>query len=174
MKTKGNGAGRRGRTAHPSEVELARARELGDERIKQIMRSMCDGSWRAGESHMQMAEEHGVALQTVNGWATNASRTLRLLLAPDDKAEVLGELLAGIEQCKRIALEKDDPDVKAALTGIELRGKFLGMFTTKLEVKPPREQLWESVREWLADPSPELVAALNEAGWTRRKESRDA
>lgn len=49
--------------------------------------------------------------------------------------------------------------------------KLLGLVKQKVdvEVSPPREQMWDRVRAWVSDPTPELEEVLRAAGWERTR-----
>lgn len=63
--------------------------------------------------------------------------------------------------------------VEVALKVGDQRAKLLGLNApTKIQdVTPPREDMWARVKDWFANPTPELVAMLAEAGWERKKAS---
>ncbi len=69
--------------------------------------------------------------------------------------------------------ESGDDKLKAIEVALKLgdqRARLLGLNApTKIQdVTPPREAMWERVKEWLKTPSPELEQALADAGWARR------
>jgi hypothetical protein len=117
--------------------------------VRGIMDAMCSGAWQTGKSHRELAD---------------ASRMLRLCRG--DEQEIRDEILAGVENCHRFALE--EKDVRSALAALELRTKVLGLLVTKVQdVTPPKEQLLDQIRLVLRSPTPELAVVLAEEGWVR-------
>jgi hypothetical protein len=132
--------------------------------VRGIMDAMCSGAWQTGKSHRELADKHKVELATVRAWAADASRMLRLCRG--DEQEIRDEILAGVENCHRFALE--EKDVRSALAALELRTKVLGLLVTKVQdVTPPKEQLLDQIRLVLRSPTPELAVVLAEEGWVR-------
>jgi transposase len=125
-----------------------------------------------GKTYREIGEVEGVSHSTVQEAVV---RRLRETVAePANELRTL-ELMRLDEQRERllkIVEKKANLFAENVLLKLsERRAKLTGLDApTKLEVKPAREELWELVKGWLADPSPELVSALEDAGWTRRKE----
>lgn len=115
---------------------------------------------------------------TVEGFhdASHVSKTISEQLRRM-KAEPASELAAlyvrRLEKLLEVAWEKAEAGDLEALrecrSNVMDTAKLLGLVKTKVdvEVSPPREALWERVSGWLTDPTPELEAALERAGWVR-------
>lgn len=123
---------------------------------------------KEGWTYRRIAEESGVALSTVEEAVEK-----QLLAIRREPAQALFALqLEALDDL----IDKALVDVDDAVQRIELvrklradQRKMLGLDapTKTMDVTPPREELWARVRLWLADPSPELVQVLGEAGWRR-------
>lgn len=130
----------------PARARGAAMRDTSDERIRECMRLMCIGQWRAGATHAELAARWGVTVATVSGYATNASRLLRMLVGTSDEAKQ--EIYAFLGHVRSLAVERqsatkdgvlyDDPDLKAAVAAAKTQAELLGLTskTVKVEVAP--------------------------------------
>lgn len=138
---------------------------------------------KAGKTYRAIAADQGVTPSTVQEAVVKLVRAVREEPAADLRAFELEALDGLIEEATK-ALEAppgvdDDGNVVSVdpLPAIEQlrklradRRKMLGLDAPqKVEVStPPREQQWERVRAWLAEPTAELEQVLAECGWTRK------
>ena len=78
-------------------------RETGqaEEGVQHIMRMMSAGQWETGASHDAVATTFGVSARTVEGWAIQASRCLRMLQGDGD--EFRARMVALLEMHERAA-----------------------------------------------------------------------
>lgn len=103
---------------------------------------MTQGEWRTGVSHQLVASEFGVSPRTIEGWATTASRLIRLSIG--DGEEVRARLVVMLEDVHRRALQKqaatsegdmyDSPDLRSAVAAIAEQAKLLGLVEQKHRV----------------------------------------
>lgn len=70
-----------------------------DEGVRHIVRLMSAGQWETGASHDAVAATFGVSVRTVEGWAIQASRCLRLLQGDGD--EFRARMIALLEMHER-------------------------------------------------------------------------
>jgi len=137
-----------------------------DDRIREVLKLQLAGKWRAGKSHIDFAQRYGVAIKTVQDWATQASRFQRMCLGDDD--EVRMQILANVARAGRIALKQsrtyetrngdtrtyDCPDVRSYLAAQELSAKLLRLFDNPERDEGADEQV----------PVEQLAAALRALG----------
>jgi hypothetical protein len=109
-----------------------------DEVVREVMADMCSGRWQAGVSHRELAARFGVAAATVEGWASEACRFLRMCRGREDEIREL--ILSGIENLGRLALDHQklvysdgawqshpEPDLKGYAASLELRARVYGI-----------------------------------------------
>jgi len=126
-----------------------------------------------GWTYRRIAAEYSVAPSTVEEAVSRCllavreepARELRALEleALDDLIDqTLDDLIVADDVITRLACREAVRKFRAD------RRKLLGLDAPqKLEVSRSPEELWGSVKEWLKSPTPELEAALKEAGWRR-------
>jgi len=108
----------------------ARAREDADVQVRQCLDMMASGRWVIGQSHLAIAEEHGVHPDTAGRWATAASRVLRIALEGDveqiraQMVATLGTIIAGTMA----------GEPRTSIAAMELQSKLLGLVVQKHEV----------------------------------------
>lgn len=141
-------------TLLPADADRARARQLRDERVDEIIRLMSRGEWQGERSHAALAEQWELSPHTVTDYAREASSIIRRIV-DGDKREVLAEILAGVRYTRQLALGKvrvavskggdvheyADPDVRSAIAADELTLKALGLLTVKVQDVSPLEGL---------------------------------
>lgn len=101
-------------------------RDQVDRVVAGILDDMVSGRWVAGRSHAALAEREGVSVERVRDWATEAGRTLRVL-ALVDRDELRARNQARLDALYALAVGKDDPDVRAAVSALAEQGKLLGL-----------------------------------------------
>ena len=137
---------------------------------------------RKGWTYDAIADKDGVAKSTVHeavsGYlrATVHEPAAELRQLERERLDgLLRELNVRIESPNTTELGTDDKlkAIEVTLRLGEQRAKLLGLNApTKIQdVTPPREDMWARVKDWFANPTPELVAMLGEAGWERKKAS---
>lgn len=139
------GRGRRGaaKTGKPLATR-ARTRDDADRGIRRIVELMTSGGWVSGRSHVEMAAELGVSPATVKDYATAASRLIRLAVE-QDPGEIRARILSSLEHATHLAFSKraatsegdlyDSPDVRSAVSALEVQARILGLITHRHEVK---------------------------------------
>lgn len=126
-----------------------------DQIHREIMRDMTSCKWVTGPSHHAYAEKYRVSTDTVKGWATTASRMLRMLQG--DPEETRSRLLAGVEHAAFVSMRGRKPDVKAYLDAVRTHSKIAGLIQaqgTNLEA-PKQEDV--SIED--------VITLLREAGY---------
>jgi len=124
---------------------------------------------KAGKSFSKIAEALGYG--SSNGAYQAVKRELaELTRQPAEEllaleVERLDELFGALwEQARTGDLDAVEGTRKLIMD----RAKLLGLVTQKVQVEPPsRDAMWERVRGWLSEPTPELVRVLEECGWKR-------
>lgn len=122
-----------------------------DARVNELIELMLDGKFHGGKTELAISKREDVAFNTVQGWASQASRFIRRA-AWENQAEVKTRILAGIEALKnqamnyeRVVLHKDGKKVikrtvekasnfNAALKAYELQLRVYGMLRDELHV----------------------------------------
>lgn len=129
-------------------------------------------SRKQGKPYREIAREAGVAVSVVHEAVSKQVRAIREEPAAELRSlerEALEDLIT--KACDALDGAEDPLPVIEQIRKLraDLR-KLLGVDApTKVEVgTPPREQLWDRVRAWLKDPTPELLQVLAECGWTRK------
>ncbi len=118
---------------------------------------MTTGAWVPGTSHRAVADEFEVSPKTVEGWATNASRIIRLAVAQEPE-EIRARLLATLSTVTRMALgrvgvnpltgdEYAAPDLKAAVSAVAEQAKLLGLVVQKHEVAMSEDEARKVIAE---------------------------
>lgn len=120
----------------------ARTRDGTDDAIREVMRLMTSGQWRTGQSHETLAAKYSVTPHTVSGWATTASRLIRLAIGDGEEAKT--RLLVMLEDIHARALTKtaatsegvlyDSPDLKAAVSAVDSQAKLLGLHVQRVDM----------------------------------------
>lgn len=106
------------------------SRPTADEMRERIMAMMLHREWNPGKSHKELAEEWKVAPRTVSDRALEASRVIRHAAkkpVEDFVAEALVELDSLAAEARALGKPRD------AAYCIELKGKMLGAFVTKVQ-----------------------------------------
>lgn len=144
------------------EARLTRARGQAEEGVRHIAKLMADGTWRSGE-YEDTAKLFGVSERTVEAWAAQASRALRVAIG--DGEELRGRLAAMLERHERVAMarigvtmkgdEYPNPDVKAATAAVKTLAELMGLVTQKHEHT-------HTVQNYEALPRPEKSKRLRE------------
>jgi hypothetical protein len=98
----------------------ARAREV-DKLVLEIVQMMLVGEWVAGASHRAFADRERVTLATVERWASEAGRMLRI--APDVERHAAINI-ARLDAAH--ALARRTNDVKGAVAAIAEQNKMIG------------------------------------------------
>jgi len=152
-----------------SGLTRARGREDTDEAIREVMRLMTSGAWRTGVSHEMLAAKYGVTPHTVSGWATTASRLIRLAIGDGEEAKT--RLLVMLEDVHARSLTKqaataegmlyDAPDLKAAVSAIDSQAKLLGLHVQRVDMTTAAisAEEWDAWRSAIAS---ELCAGCRE------------
>lgn len=123
-----------------------------DEGVRVIIGAMCDGTWQVGKSHRELGERYSVTEDTVRGWASEASRFLRMCRGNED--EIRTQIIMGIQACgarclgrKRAFItgagelrEADDPDLRTFLGTLELLARVHGLLDRKTKNEVPTEE----------------------------------
>lgn len=127
---------------------------------------------KQGKPYREIAREAGVTVSAVYEAVAKQVRAIREEPAADLRAmerEALEDLIA--KACDALSGAEDPLPVIEQIRKLraDLR-KLLGVDApTKVEMgTPPRDQLWDRVRAWLNDPTPELLQVLAECGWERK------
>jgi hypothetical protein len=129
---------------------------------------------KQGKPYREIAREAGVAVSVVHEAVAKQVRAVR--------AEPAADLLAFEVEANDALIERayaefeGASEVEQRLAIVEQlrklradRRKMLGLDAPqKVEVSAPRETLWERVRGWLNDPTPELEQVLAGCGWQRK------
>lgn len=130
-----------------------RAREDADAGVKDIVELMTSGRWVTGASHQAIAAKHHVHPETVKKWATNASRIIRFAIEGDVE-EIRARMVSTLENIVSTAMTYErvitdrhgasftvaQPDLKAAVSAIDLQAKLLGLVVQKHEVQMTEEE----------------------------------
>jgi hypothetical protein len=98
-------------------------RGQADEGVRWCMQLMTSSSWRTGVSDYQTAEQFGVSIHTARGWASDAARHLRLLMA--DSEEMRARIAVMLEDLHARALEGGD--LKAGVAALSKQAELLGL-----------------------------------------------
>jgi hypothetical protein len=131
-----------------------------DERIHRIVDLMLSAEWRTGASHLEFAAKYGVAVNTVQQWAAQASRFIRMCRGNED--DIRTRILANLEHAGKLALEAqrhwttkggdecsaDTPDVRGYVATQELQARLLGLLE-KRERDPSVELSTDELAELL-------------------------
>ncbi len=121
---------------------------------------------KRGWTYRKIAAEHSVGKSTVEEAVSRALREVRV----EPAQELLAMHSEALDEMLLEAREVELPEARLALQ-LKIRAdqrKMLGIDApSKLQVSAAPEELWARVREWLAHPTPELEAALKDAGWSR-------
>ncbi len=128
----------------------ARARSLtADEQREHIVAMILRKEWHPGAAHKELAEKWGCSVRTVSNRALEAMHAVRVGLATTVKdwvAQAFAELDALQEDARKLGKPRD------AAYCIELKGKMLGAFVTKVQEVPaePKEaeteaELWARI-----------------------------
>jgi hypothetical protein len=136
-------------TAAKGTAARARAREV-DEQVVKIAKLMVDGLWEPGVTAHQIAEMEGVQPATVDEWASDAGRLLRV--GPD------------VELYRSINLRRLDQtfamssDAKARVAAVAEQNKMLGLHaamkvdvTVQAFAQLPPPAMLVKVREQIAE-----------------------
>lgn len=131
--------------------------------VRHIAKMMADGQWITGASHEAVATLFAVSERTVEGWAIQASRALRMSIG--DGEELRGRLAAMLERHERVAMQRvgvtmkgdeyANPDVKAATGAVKTLAELMGLVTQKHEHT-------HTVQSFAALPPPEKAQRLRE------------
>lgn len=128
---------------------------------------------KQGWTYRRIAAHYKVQDSTVQEAVAKMLQAIRVEPAIELRAFELEALDDLIDQALR--------DVEEGADRIELirklradRRKMLGLDAPqKLEITaPPREQMWETIRGWLTQPTPELEQVLHECGWHKVVETK--
>lgn len=119
--------------------------------VAECLRRMTMQVWRTGKSHQEVADMFGVQYDTVTGWASTASQII--LHSIGNGEDVRARLLAGLERINEMALDCDEPDLRAAVAAISEQAKLLSLITTNVRVLEPEVDIGKLKPE-------ELVAYL--------------
>lgn len=121
-----------------------------------------------GWSYRRIGDHYGVQDSTVHEAVTKELKAIRREPAAELQAfelEALERLIAMTMDAVEAGEIERIEQLRKLLAD---RRKLLGLDApSKLQVSTAPEDMWRSVREWLASPTPELEAALKEAGWQR-------
>lgn len=150
-----------------------RVREDADAGVKDCLDLMTSGRWVTGQSHLEVADRHGVHPETVKKWATNASRIIRFAIE-GDREDIRARMLATLDTIVAKAMTtqdvfttgindkgglvsefRDAPNLSAATQAIETAAKLLGLVVQKHEVAAMSE---EEARKVLADAAKYITA----------------
>jgi hypothetical protein len=121
---------------------------------------MASGRWVSGRSHAVVAKQFEVSPRTVESWATNASRVLRLAVE-GDLEEIRARMIATLETIvaeamdyQRVVTDREgnseavpQADLKAAISAIDSQAKLLGLVVQKHEVAVTDEEAAKLVAE---------------------------
>src|SRR5690554_1145201 len=104
-----------------------------DERVERIIRLMVTGAWVTGKTAPELAAKWKLAPNTVEHDAAEASRRIRDLVDPQERAELKARFLAKLEGVQEAAIKAKRFEAAKGL--LELEGKALGHFEPeKVEV----------------------------------------
>ncbi len=166
----------------PLTKSVPRARAAKDEharRVQQVIRLMARGTWHAGRSHVELAEEWKSTTDAVEKVAALASKVVRHL-ANADQGEVRALLVMALDDIRRRALDRkktvcvgknedgshlfeivEDPDCKAATSAIATQAQLLGLVVHKVEAKTDVSRLTpEQARDLLAEATARAAKLL--------------
>lgn len=110
----------------------SRAREENDVGVQDCVDLMVSGRWVPGKSVHVIAEKHGVSWRTVENWATNASRIVRLAIQKDTE-DIRAQLVATLADI--VSEARDAGDRKAAVMAVAEQAKLLGLVVQRHEVQ---------------------------------------
>lgn len=152
----------RGRRGPGKDTTSAKSIEVVSRHAQWVRDRLAHMSYRA------IAARDGVDVATVHEAVKRALARTVDEPTQELRAVELEQLDELIRTVWKAALSGDLESWEAARKGMADRRKMLGLDAPqKLEISRNPEELWASVREWLRSPTPELEAALREAGWTR-------
>lgn len=104
-----------------------------EERVEHVIGLMVSGLWVTGKTAPELAKEWGFAPNTVEHDAAEASRRIRDLIDPQERAEMKARYLAKLEGVLSASISAGR--FEAAKGILELEGKALGHFEPeKVEV----------------------------------------
>ena len=128
--------------ARKAKADPARARDA-DDQVRQCLDMMASGRWVIGQSHLAIAEEHGVHPDTASRWATAAGRVLRLA-AQGDMEAIRSQMLATLGT---IIAGSMAGEPRTAIAAIDLQSKLLGLQVQKHEIAMTAEEAEKLVAE---------------------------
>lgn len=131
----------------------AKAKEAGDEGVRECLNLMASGRWISGVSHLHVAERRKVHPGTAMNWATAAGRVLRLAVEGDTE-DLRSRMVATLGAIIDTAM---NTDLKAAISAIDTQAKLLGLMVQKHEVKSDLSTLTD---EQIEQRAKALVAKL--------------
>lgn len=134
----------------PRDEAPRRTREDADAGVARCVEMMTAGEWITGQSNLAVAEEFNVSPATVKNWATNASRIIRLAIEGDKEA-IRARMFSQLETVVQRAMERTrpvttkapgkvtyelvpEPDLRAAVSAIDVQAKLLGLSGTRVDV----------------------------------------
>ena len=117
-----------------------------EERVAYIADLMRRGRWVKRETQRELSAAWGVAVETVQGYSAEASRSLRV--DPEERDALRAELATYAARLRRIATRERSEvtglrNVEAALKAIELHARLVGLDTAAVQgaQTPPTIQI---------------------------------
>lgn len=112
-----------GTRAPQPRARAKRETSITEDGVRFCMALMTDAEWRTGVSDIAVATRFGVSVHTARQWASESTRTLRILIG--DSEDVRARLVVLLEDIH--AQARHDGDWKAAVAALGKQGDLLGL-----------------------------------------------